>query len=414
MNLNYHDILWNDEQIGPYPTDKLPRVDIPTTHYFKPVEEWTRRSEKENTLLEAGAGKYGPKLKDAQKRMTVQEPLGAAFVNIQKALASIPLNPVASVKAPIPDDPRIISRHIKSLGYFLGADQIGICKLPVSCIYTEDAGGNPIEADYKYAIVFLKRKHIPTMAASDGNDSIMDPISFQAYQQISLMTETMCNYIRRLGYDSDVSHMFRYKTLMGQLILEAGLGEASRMGLIVNPFFGANFKSAAVLTNLPLEIDKPIDFKLQSFCENCRLCVGVCPMKAISPDEKVKYNGYETWVIDRVKCASNSISTRLCGICTKLCPWSHVKTDPQEFADWDGDVYKLHERAYKRMNDLMRNDWKDPDEETRQWWFDLEKHDMKSDELFEADWGKDHKKPPEESMLSRIQSMRTNYVPDRD
>ena len=73
MNLNYHDILWNDEQIGPYPSDKLPRVDIPTTHYFKPVEEWTRRSEKENTLLEAGAGKYTPHSRS--NRRSAQKPV---------------------------------------------------------------------------------------------------------------------------------------------------------------------------------------------------------------------------------------------------------------------------------------------------------------------------------------------------
>ena len=112
------------------------------------------------------------------------------------------------------------------------------------------------------------------------------------------------------------------------------------------------------------------------------------------------------------KCVTNSVGTRICAVCTKLCPWSNVETEPHDFADWNGDVYQLHERAYNRMVTIMKNDWHDPAEATQQWWFDLEKHDMDSDELFASDLGKDHKAPAKESMISRIQSIRKEYTPD--
>jgi hypothetical protein len=42
-------------------------------------------------------------------------------------LANYELPPVAEEKAPLPDDPHILTRHIKSLAYFLGADMVGVC-----------------------------------------------------------------------------------------------------------------------------------------------------------------------------------------------------------------------------------------------------------------------------------------------
>ena len=51
-------------------------------------------------------------------------------------LAGIVDGEIASSQAPITRDPAILSRHIKSLGYFLRADIMGICRLPRYAIYT--------------------------------------------------------------------------------------------------------------------------------------------------------------------------------------------------------------------------------------------------------------------------------------
>jgi epoxyqueuosine reductase QueG len=44
------------------------------------------------------------------------------------------------------------------------------------------------------------------------------------------------------------------------------------MNRMVNPLFGGNVRIGAVLTDLPLAVDKPIDFGLQKFCVKCKKC----------------------------------------------------------------------------------------------------------------------------------------------
>ena len=48
-------------------------------------------------------------------------------------------------------------------------------------------------------------------------------------------------------------------------------------------------------------------------CKGCRLCVGVCPKKAIIPLETVNKKGYEIIRVDEDLCIG-------CGMCYKICP----------------------------------------------------------------------------------------------
>ena len=161
-----------------------------------------------------------------------------------------------------------------------------------------------------------------------------DPISFQAYQHLGLVAETMANYVRRLGWDASAqygpSFVNRYSVLMPPLLLLSGVGEVSRAGIILNPYLGLAFKAAAVLTNMPLVPDKPVDFGLQRFCQTCRICAENCPSRAISTGDKVMYNGYETWKLDTKRCASFNFSKKgtLCNRCVKSCPWTQPATWP--------------------------------------------------------------------------------------
>jgi len=86
---------------------------------------------------------------------------------------------VAPERAPIPEDPRVLSRHVKMLGYFLGADMVGIGPLSQSAVYSHNMKGRELEAPYKYAIVLLCRKYEPTWNAANGWEEIVDPASFR-------------------------------------------------------------------------------------------------------------------------------------------------------------------------------------------------------------------------------------------
>ncbi len=375
--LKYRDILYNDEQLGPYPDQKLKRVAKPTNRISGTIQ---RRDPRECALAVPSRGDYGSEVQRRAPRMTIREPLGATLLNVQQHINTIKNNPVSPAKAPLPENPRVISRHIKSLGYFLGADIMGICELPQSAVYTHDLTGKPIEVNYKYAVVFGCQKSIPTVNASNGYDWIFDPVSFQAYQRLACQTETVANYIRRLGYAAEASNMNKYLTLMPQLVLMAGLGEVSRAGIILNPFLGLDYKTAAVLTDLPLEIDRPVDFGLQEYCRNCNICADQCPSKAIPYGEKVAYNGYETWKLNERRCASFAILNNygnICGRCARICPWTRPTSTPRDLEGWDGSLEKLHLDVDRQAERVRKQGFLHETEKTRKWWFDFEEIDNK-------------------------------------
>lgn len=375
--LKYHDILYNDAPLGRWPTHLLKRVNKPTTEIVGPIE---RRDERESAFGKALCGEYGEKVQREFARMTVRYPVGAALVDMQDHINSYrdKTNPVAPEQAPIPDDPRVRSRHLKALGYFLGADIMGIGPLARSAVYTHDMQGGKVEAPFEHAIVFLCRKHDPTISASNGWEEIVDGASFQAYQRLALQTETMANYLRRLGWEAVASNAKRYDTLMPQIVLDAGLGETSRMGIILNPFLGCNYKAAAVLTNMELEIDGYIDFGLQEYCDNCALCAEQCPPQAIPRGPKTLYNGYYTWKLNSKACAEFDILNKegcVCGRCTKVCPWHIPGQEPRDFAGWDGDLAWLHARVDAQRERVVADGCVDPTERTDKWWFPLDEVD---------------------------------------
>ena len=373
--IKYRDILYNGDQLGPFPTQLLKYVDKPTNRIIGPIE---RRDPRDSIFGKSARGDLGEKIQEEFMRMTIRYPIGATLVDIQNHINSIRKNrvEVAPHKAPIPDDPRVLSRHIKSLGYFLGSDIVGIGRLPQSAVYTHDLmEGYPIEAPYKYAIVFIVRKSDKTICASNGWDQIIDPASFQAYQRVALQTEVVANYMRRLGYEAEPSNMNAYLTLMPQILLEAGIGEVCRMGIVLNPFLGTNFKSACVLTNLELEIDGPIDLGLQEYCQNCKICAEQCPAEAITHKDQILYNGYYTWKLDSQACSNFDVLNKegcVCGRCTKVCPWHRPNSEPHNFADWDGDLDKLYEGVNEQREKLIASNYVDPIEATHKWWFELD------------------------------------------
>ena len=268
-----------------------------------------------------------------------------------------------------------MSRHFKSLGYFLGADIIEITKLPPSALYTHYMDGRPIELSFKYAIVFINRKDDRTIRASNGWEQIVDPASFQAYQRLALQTEVAANYIRRLGWEAEPSNQFLYSTLMPQILLEAGVGEICRMGIVLNPFLGVNFKSACVLTNIELETDGPVDFGLQEYCKQCTICADQCPAGAIHKGDQVLYNGYYTWRLNSEACSRFDTLNKegcVCGRCTKVCPWHRPDAEPRHFENWDGNLETLYASVNAQRDRLIENNYVDPLEKTHKWWFELD------------------------------------------
>jgi len=366
MDFQYRDILLNDKQLGPYPLEKLQRIDNPTTKYIGEIQ---RRSRQESGMAKAMASEAGKRIRESGTMFYDRDPLCSALSSFQSHIAKFALPEVADAKAPLPDDPRILARHLKSLGYFLGADMVGICALPESAVFVEEA-----DCDHPYAIVLLNVKKAYITRQSYGREWIDDPCSFQSYQRCACQAQTITSYLRRLGWRADPSIVDKYPTLMPQLVIESGLGEESRIGIALNPFVGASFKVSAVLTDLPLECDKPIDFGLQEYCSHCKICAEQCPTQAISYEEKEEYNGYMKWKHNGVRCATGVITNaigNICQRCTKICPWNRRDSSPEFFSEWDGDIQVLHDSVKQQAAFRYENRFVEPEELNEKWWLPL-------------------------------------------
>jgi reductive dehalogenase len=369
-----NNILLNQAPLGPFPMEKLRRVNRPTNRISEDIQRIDLR---DNAYGLAARGEYGPNVQKAVgKKQPERYPLSAAQKDVIDHIALIESHPIAREKAPIPQEPEILTRHIKALGYFLKADVMGVCKVPLSAYYSHDKQGNPIETPYENAIIIVIRKEGDAVHASSGRDWLGDPISFQAYQHLGMVTETIANYIRRLGWDASPqygpSFINKYSVLLPPLLLAAGIGEVSRAGIILNPFLGLGFKAAAVLTDMPIVPDKPIDFGLQSFCQRCKICAENCPSHAISAGDKVMYNGYETWKLDTRRCASFNFTNKngtMCNRCVKSCPWSNPTTWPHNLVRSMVMHSRLTQTIAIRAAYLLKPGKDHPD---HKWWFDME------------------------------------------
>ena len=388
-------------QADPYPVHSLKRVDLPTTLIHR--DQIQRVDERESGFNRAGRGDFGPRLKKEFYRFVSKHPLSKALLQMGFNLRKVVDGEVAPKKAPLPDDPGFMAGHIKETAYFLRADLVGICELPPYAVYSWGAwhGGEKIELDHKYAIAILIDQDTRTEAAFNGRDWISNSMSFMSYTSSGFIACILADYIRQLGYPARAHHALNYQVVLPPILLSAGLGEMCRIGdIVLNPFLGPRFKAAVVTTDLPLAVDKPIDFGLQDFCHKCRKCARECPSGAISDGDKIIHNGYEKWQNDVEKCTSMRVGNKLgasCGSCIKACPWSKPYTLFHRSVNWTMRHIPLARRLGIWGDDLLGYGRPDP---KRKWWLDLEECD--GNLRIAKDRGEDENESPSQSRQGSI------------
>jgi reductive dehalogenase len=366
---------YHKRDVEPFPVHTLKRVDRPTTKILD--DQVQRVDERESGFNKAARGDYGEVLKLERMRFVQKHPLSAALMQMQSHLRGIVDGIVAKQKAPVPEDPAVLSRHIKELAYFLRADVVGICKLPPYAVYTHNFGsGEPIELNHKYAIGILIDQDWRTSSANATYEWISNSMSFMAYSASGFIACIMADYIRRLGYPARAHHARNYQVVVPPILLWAGLGEMCRIGdCVLHPFLGPRFKAAVVTTDLPLLPDKPIDFGLQDLCSKCKKCARECPSGALSFGDKVMYNGYEHWPTDVQKCTSMRVGNKKglgCGTCITVCPANKPYTLFHRAVGWATRHSSLARSVAVRADDFFRYGKPNPQ---NKWWFDLEEVD---------------------------------------
>jgi epoxyqueuosine reductase QueG len=164
-------------------------------------------------------------------------------------------------------------------------------------------------------------------------DAVMDdiknsptPLYFHHYRQLNFFLDRaallLSSLIQDLGFNAlpiPASQIIDWEKQRAHLSHKrvgylAGLGWIGRNNLLVNPGLGARFRLVTVLTDMPLEADKP----LEAGCSECRKCLSVCPVQAI----KEQTENFDHWAcFEKLKefRSAGLTSQHICGVCVKAC-----------------------------------------------------------------------------------------------
>jgi reductive dehalogenase len=361
--------------MGRYPMETIRRVEEPTTLIIR--SEIARVAKRGDFFKRAQAGDMGEKPKRERFRFPFKHPLALGMQPLIQHM--VPLQGTREKARPgsIPDPACDLRRNadaVKALGHYLGADFVGICRAEPWMYYSHDeVEGKPIEAYHEYAVVMLIDQGYETMEGSSGDDWISASQSMRAYLRGAEMAGIMASHLRRLGYSSRAHSNAHSEVIHNPAILMAGLAEVSRIGdTLLNPFIGPRSKSVVFTTSFPMEVDRPIDFGLQDFCNQCRKCARECPCNAIAFGPKVMFNGYEIWKADVEKCVKYRVTQArgsACGRCMKMCPWNREDTvEARRLVELSIHVPGARPAIIK-MDDELQNGKRNL---IKRWWFDLE------------------------------------------
>jgi reductive dehalogenase len=243
----------------------------------------------------------------------------------------------------VKETPEEMSRIIKKVAGFFGADLVGICRLHPNWVYSHEFNTTTRE---HYPIEVPEGCHNAiVMAISMDYETIrMSPTPEEGaavglgYSLMVFVANLLSIFIRGLGYRAIPSG--NDTALSIPLAMAAGLGETGRMGLLITEKFGPRVRLCKVFTDLPLSTDTYQPFGAKEFCEVCKKCATDCPSQAISHGE-MKTDGYNIsnhsgplkWYVNCEKCfqfwAKNHSD---CANCIRVCPFNKPPGILHDFA----------------------------------------------------------------------------------
>ena len=287
---------------------------------------------------------------------------------------------------PVPiDDSKEVTKKVKVMSAFAGADRAGVAKIDRRWVYAsasknaEEPGPDesknivfkavdqpretktefvlPESVQYAVVMIFVQ----PRAPMQVGPSTLATLASTnQGYSQMGIAAVALAQAIRSLGYVA--IPCMNDTALSVPLAIDVGLGQLGRLGYLITPEFGPHVRIAKVLTNMPLTPDNPIDFGVTEYCTNCGICAEECPAGAICPDVERSYKatpaaahtqnpGALKWYIDGRKCVRWwAESGSGCGYCMTVCPYTRIT-----MGDWFGGekpvpekIWDMHFEAYGR------------------------------------------------------------------
>ena len=233
----------------------------------------------------------------------------------------------------VKESPEEMSRIVKKAARFLGANLVGICQVHPNWVYSFEFNGltrehYPIDLpeDSRYAIVMAIEMDYGLLRSSPSG--VGGAATGLGYSKMAMVANLVATFIRGLGYRAIPSG--NDTALSIPLAMAAGLGEGSRMGLLVTEKYGPRVRLCKVFTNLPLEDDTYHGFGVMEFCKTCRKCATHCPSQAIPYGDMTtagpsisNQSGILKWYVDPEKCFAFWGKNRMdCANCIRVCPYN--------------------------------------------------------------------------------------------
>ncbi|MBI2850845.1 MAG: reductive dehalogenase [Chloroflexi bacterium] len=250
-------------------------------------------------------------------------------------------------------NPQAITRDIKKVARYFGADLVGICKLDRRFVYLKEE----IPEEFQYAIVMAfgmeydLLKYFPSYIA--------DAATSMGYSDMAVTNTYLAAFIENLGFKAIDSG--NDTALSIPLAIQAGLGEHGRLGLLVTPQFGPRIRLSKIITDLPLVPDSPIDFGVTEFCAACKKCARLCPSQSIprgdrttEPNNASNSSGELKWRINAETCRMYwGRVNKPCTACIACCPYNKPNTWQHRTVRWFTDRIRWADPLYIKMDDLF-------------------------------------------------------------
>jgi reductive dehalogenase len=243
-------------------------------------------------------------------------------------------------------DPAVMTRHIKAVAHYMGADVVAVAKAHPSFLY---AGGRYVQDgsaqdDYESKMPEDLARQFPYILVAT---TAWDYDKLQAHRHFigdaayhvsqikgNMILKALEGYIKELGYTA-----LRGVAIPQAAGLASGVGELGRNGLLINKHFGARIHMPdPIMTDLPLVPDEPVDIGVDDFCKICRKCANTCPTNSITFDDKVVHNGVEKYKINWLTCYKLRPYVHdhwsSCLTCAAVCPFTKPNVWWHDLAVW--------------------------------------------------------------------------------
>lgn len=261
--------------------------------------------------------------------------------------------PVAPAQIPV-DDPAAMSREIKRIARFFGADLCGITALDERWLYssrvdTRDMSAVPNDLPAGITHVIVLGHQMDEELVATYPSALAGAATGREYSHEAAIVMQLAAYVRNLGYEAVAS--MNDTGLVIPYALQAGLGEYARNQLVITPEFGPRLRFSKIFTSLPLHSDAPKKLGVAAFCDICTKCADACPVKALpfgAPQPSTQTSsikGVRKWTSDAEKCFSFwAKMSSDCAICMRVCPYN------RDFSKWGHRLWlKLALSRFRRL-----------------------------------------------------------------